>query len=73
MFGRLLNTHMHPEIFMKKTLTVSLMLASSILLSSHVSAADAPKPGAQMPVEMQQMMKVYSPELRQKVMALSPN
>lgn len=57
---------------MKKTLSISLMLASSLLLSSHVSAAEAPKPGAQMPVEMQQMMKVYSPELRQKVMALSP-
>ncbi len=56
---------------MKKILPISLILASSILLSSHASA-ETPKPAAPMPVEMQQMMKVYSPELRQKVMALSP-
>ncbi|MFA7316280.1 MAG: hypothetical protein WC029_01765 [Sulfuricella sp.] len=56
---------------MKKTLPISLILASSILLSSQASA-ESPKPAAPMPVEMQQMMKVYSPELRQKVMALSP-
>ncbi|MBZ0105396.1 MAG: hypothetical protein K8H84_07165 [Sulfuricella denitrificans] len=56
---------------MKKTLTVGLMLAGSMLLSSQASA-EAPQTPAPMPVEMQQMMKVYSPELRQKVMALSP-
>lgn len=56
---------------MKKPISLSLMLAGSILLSSHASA-EAPQPAAQAPVEMQQMMKTYSPELRQKVMGLSP-
>jgi len=56
---------------MKKALSLSLVLAGSMLLSSHASA-ESPQPGASVPVEMQQMMKTYSPELRQKVMALSP-
>lgn len=57
---------------MKKQLSISLILAASALLSGQASA-ETPQPGAQMPVEMQQMMKTYSPELRQKVMALSPD
>jgi hypothetical protein len=56
---------------MKKTLFTPLMLAGC-LASSGLLAAEPPKNAAQVPVEMQQMMKVYSPELRQKVMALSP-
>jgi hypothetical protein len=56
---------------MKKPLSISLILAGSMLVSSYASA-EAPKTPAPMPVEMQQMMKVYTPELRQKVMALSP-
>ena len=56
---------------MKKTLSISLILAGSMLLSAHASA-ETPKTPAPMPVEMQQMMKVYTPELRQKVMALTP-
>lgn len=56
---------------MKKTLLTPLMLAGC-LASSGLWAAEPPKNGAQVPAEMQNMMKVYSPELRQKVMALSP-
>ncbi|MDD5405293.1 MAG: hypothetical protein PHZ14_12280 [Sulfuricella sp.] len=56
---------------MKKPLSISLILACSMLVSGYASA-EAPLAPAPMPVEMQQMMKVYSPELRQKVMALSP-
>lgn len=56
---------------MKKTLSISLIVVGSMLLNSHVSA-ETPQTPASMPVEMQQMMKVYTPELRQKVMALSP-
>ncbi len=57
---------------MKKPLPTSLMLAGSLLLSGHALAAEAPQAAAPVPVEMQQMMKSYSPELRQKAMALSP-
>lgn len=56
---------------MKKTLFTPLLLAGC-LVSSGLMAAEPPKNAAQMPVEMQNMMKTYSPELRQKVMALSP-
>lgn len=56
---------------MKKPFSVSLILASSMLLSG-LACAQPPQTPAPMPVEMQQMMKTYSPELRQKVMALSP-
>lgn len=56
---------------MKKTLFTPLLLAGC-LVSSGLMAAEPPKNGAQMPVEMQNMMKTYSPELRKKVMALSP-
>lgn len=57
---------------MNKPLSTSLMLAGSLLLSGHALAAEAPQAAASAPVEMQQMMKSYSPELRQKAMALSP-
>ncbi|OYY76993.1 MAG: hypothetical protein B7X91_08520 [Hydrogenophilales bacterium 17-64-11] len=56
---------------MKKILLTPLILAGS-LASSGLSAAEPPKGAAAMPAEMQQMMKTYKPELRQKVMALSP-
>lgn len=56
---------------MKKAPFTPLVLACSLLLATH-ALAEAPKSGAAMPVEMQQMMKTYSPELRQKVMKLSP-
>jgi len=56
---------------MKKILLTPLILAGS-LASSGLSAAEPPKGAAPMPAEMQQMMKTYKPELRQKVMALSP-
>jgi cytochrome c556 len=56
---------------MKKPLSINLILAGSILLSVHASA-ETPQPAAPLPVEMQQMMKTYTPEMRQKVMALSP-
>jgi hypothetical protein len=56
---------------MKKPFSVSLILASGMLLSG-LASAQSPQTPAPMPVEMQQMMKTYSPELRQKVMALSP-
>lgn len=57
---------------MNKSLPIGLMLAGSVLLSSH-ALAQTPQPSAPMPVEMQQMMKTYSPELRQKVVGLSPD
>lgn len=56
---------------MKKVLFTHLILAGS-LVSSGLAVAETPKTAAPMPVEMQQMMKTYTPELRQKVMALSP-
>ena len=55
---------------MKNPTTRTLVLFGSLLLSAHAHA-QTPSPAA-MPVEMQQMMKTYSPELRQKVMTLSP-
>jgi hypothetical protein len=56
---------------MKNFAPNTLVLFGSLLLSAHVYAEPVPNPAA-MPVEMQNMMKVYKPELRQKVMALSP-
>lgn len=61
---------------MKKIVPTKLLLISSLLFAAHATA-EAPKTepaksGAAMPVEMQQMMKTYTPEMRQKVMALSP-
>ncbi|HRK79076.1 MAG TPA: hypothetical protein PLQ95_11105 [Thiobacillus sp.] len=56
---------------MKKILLTPLILAAS-LASSGLVAAEPPPGAAPMPAEMQQMMKTYKPELRQKVMALSP-
>lgn len=56
---------------MKKNLFTPLILAAG-LVSAGLAAAETPKPAAPMPAEMQNMMKVYTPELRQKVMALSP-
>jgi cytochrome c556 len=55
---------------MKPFLYPTLILAG-VLASAGLGAAEPPK-GATAPVEMQQMMKTYKPELRQKVMALSP-
>lgn len=56
---------------MKKNLFTPLVLAAA-LVSSGLMAADAPRGAAPMPVEMQNMMKAFTPEMRQKVMALSP-
>ena len=56
---------------MKKNLFTPLILAAAFA-SSGLMAADAPKGAASMPVEMQNMMKAFTPEMRQKVMALSP-
>lgn len=56
---------------MKKAPFIPLVLVGSLMLATH-AFAEAPKNGAAMPVEMQQMVKTYSPELRKKVMALSP-
>jgi len=56
---------------MKNHTTSTLALFGSLLLSAHVHAEPVKTP-APMPVEMQQMMKTYSPEMRQKVMTLSP-
>lgn len=56
---------------MKKTLFTPLVLVAA-LASPGLMAADAPKGAASMPVEMQNMMKTFTPEMRQKVMALSP-
>lgn len=55
---------------MKPFLYPTLILAGA-LASAGLGAAE-PQKGAAAPVEMQQMMKTYKPELRQKVMALSP-
>jgi hypothetical protein len=55
---------------MKNPTTRTLALFGSLLLSAQ-AYAQAPSPAA-MPVEMQNMMKVYKPEMRQKVMAMSP-
>jgi hypothetical protein len=55
---------------MKKALLTPLFLAGS-LASTALFAAEPAKPAA-MPAEMQQMMKMYTPEMRQKAMALSP-
>ena len=49
---------------MKKPISISLILAGSMLLSSHASA-DSHKTPAPMPAEMQQMAKNYTPEMRQ--------
>lgn len=56
---------------MKKTLSITLTLASCILLGNPASA-ESQQPAQPMPAEMQNMVKTYTPELRQKVMALSP-
>jgi hypothetical protein len=56
---------------MKKILFTPLVLALG-LASSGLMAADAPQGAAPMPAEMQNMMKAFTPEMRQKVMALSP-
>lgn len=56
---------------MKNPISISMILAGSIILSSPASA-DSHKAPAPMPAEMQQMAKNYTPEMRQKVMALSP-
>lgn len=57
---------------MKKALLTPLLLAASLASSGLMAAEPANKAQAQMPAEMQNMMKAYSPELRKKVMALSP-
>jgi hypothetical protein len=59
------------EILMKKPLLTTLILACGFA-SSGLVLAEAPQNAAPMPAEMQQMMKTYTPALRQKVMALSP-
>jgi hypothetical protein len=59
------------EILMKKSLLTTLILACGFA-SSGLVLAEAPQNAAHMPAEMQQMMKTYTPALRQKVMALSP-
>lgn len=56
---------------MKKILFTPLILAAC-LVSTGLVAAETSKKAAPVPVEMQQMMKMYTPELRQKAMALSP-
>ncbi|WP_324779235.1 hypothetical protein [Thiobacillus sedimenti] len=56
---------------MKKALMTSLILTGG-LASASAALAEPPQGAAPMPAEMQQMMKTYTPELRQKVMALSP-
>lgn len=56
---------------MNKSLSAGVLLAST-MLSSNFASAETPQTPPQAPVEMQQMMKTYSPELRQKVMALDP-
>jgi len=57
---------------MKNLAPNTLVLFGSLLLSAQASATEPAKNPAPMPVEMQQMMKTYSPEMRQKVMTLSP-
>lgn len=56
---------------MKKPLLTTLILACGFA-SSGLVLAEAPQNAAPMPAEMQQMVKTYTPALRQKVMALSP-
>lgn len=56
---------------MKKNLLTPLLLAAS-LAASGFAAAQSPQAAPPVPAEMQQMMKTYKPELRQKAMALSP-
>ena len=56
---------------MKKILSTKLILACGLAFAAH-AAAEAPAGGAAMPAEMQNMVKMYTPEMRQKVMALSP-
>lgn len=57
---------------MKKIMFTKLILASGLLLAVQAAYAAEPPKTAAMPVEMQQMLKTYTPELRQKAMALSP-
>lgn len=56
---------------MKKFLFTPLILAGSFA-SFGLMAAETPQSAAPMPAEMQNMVKMYTPEMRQKVMALSP-
>lgn len=56
---------------MKNPISISMILACSLLLSCHASA-DSPQTTAPVPAEMQQMVKTYTPEMRQKITALSP-
>lgn len=56
---------------MKNPLLMSLMLACGLASPGFALAASPANPTPP-PAEMQQMMKMYTPELRQKVMALSP-
>lgn len=56
---------------MKKNLLIPLLLAGSFA-SFGLVAAETPQSTAPMPAEMQNMVKMYTPEMRQKVMALSP-
>lgn len=56
---------------MRQALIISLMAAGGVV-SSGPALAEASRNAAPMPAEMQQMMKTYTPALRQKVMALPP-
>lgn len=56
---------------MKKFLLTPLLLAGSFA-SFGLMAAEPPQSAPPMPAEMQNMVKMYTPEMRQKVMALSP-
>lgn len=56
---------------MRQALIISLMVAGGVV-SSGPAMAETPPKATPMPAEMQQMMKTYTPALRQKVMALSP-
>lgn len=57
---------------MKNPLLMSLMLACGLASPGFALAASPANPTPP-PAEMQQMMKMYTPELRQKVMGLSPD
>lgn len=60
---------------MKNLLITPLLLAGCLASIGAVAAEKAPAPAGApgaVPVEMQQMMKAFSPELRKKAMALSP-
>lgn len=57
---------------MKKPLLTTTLILACGFASSGLVLAEAPQNAATMPAEMQQMMKTYTPALRQKVMALSP-